>query len=106
MPDEESDNTPARRVSIFLPALYSGGAERSMLNLAEGIAHRGHIVDLVLAQTEGPYLSQVSDDVRIVDLGVGALRGRRRLLSTSSTRLHLVSKSGRRSSHPQTSERP
>jgi len=52
-----------------------------MLNLAEGIERCGHAVDLVLAQVEGPYLSQVSNAVRIVDLGEGKLRGRSRTLS-------------------------
>ena len=57
-----------KRVAVFLPGLYGGGAERVMLNLAEGIAARGHDVDLVLARAEGSYLTQVSGSVRVVDL--------------------------------------
>ena len=38
------------------------------LNLARGFAARGLDVDLVLQQAEGPYLSQVPDTVRLIDL--------------------------------------
>lgn len=56
------------RLAVFIPSLREGGAERSMLKLAGGLARRGHAVDLVLAQREGPYLAEVPADVRIVDL--------------------------------------
>lgn len=58
-------------ISIYLPSLGGGGAEQVMVGLANGIAARGHRVDLVLAKAEGPYLSDVSGDVRIIDLGKG-----------------------------------
>ena len=60
--------TSKQRLALFLPGLYDGGAERSMLNLAEGIAARGHPVDLVLARAEGPYMEQIPATVRLVDL--------------------------------------
>jgi glycosyltransferase involved in cell wall biosynthesis len=56
------------RVAIFLPSLLGGGAERSMLNLAQGFAHCGFAVDLVLAQAKGPYLGEVHEPIRLVDL--------------------------------------
>jgi len=62
-----------KRLAIFLPALYGGGAERTMLNLAQGIAGRGYAVDLVLAQAEGPYLNLIPASVRLVDLGQGRI---------------------------------
>lgn len=40
-----------------------------MLHIARGLAQEGLRVDLVLAAAKGPYLSQVSPDVRVVDLG-------------------------------------
>lgn len=55
------------RIALFLPSLHGGGAERMMVNLARGFSERGLSVDLVLAKAEGPYLSQVSPDVRVVD---------------------------------------
>jgi len=57
------------RVALFLPSLRGGGAEKVMVNLARGFVERGLQVDLVLAKAEGPYLSQVPPEVRVVDLG-------------------------------------
>ena len=56
------------KVAIFLPSLAGGGAERAMLNLAHGLARCGCRVDLVLAQAQGPYLGEVQESVRLVDL--------------------------------------
>jgi glycosyltransferase involved in cell wall biosynthesis len=56
------------RLAIFLPGLYDGGAERTLLNLAEGLASKGYPVDLVLARAEGPYMTEIPDSVRVVDL--------------------------------------
>ena len=58
-------------ISIFLPSLRGGGAERVMLFLARGFAEKGYAVDLVLAKREGPYLSQVAKNVNVVDLMAG-----------------------------------
>ena len=63
-----SDMGRHRQVALFLPSLRGGGAERVMVNLARGFVEQGVRVDLVLARAEGPYLSQVSPNVRIVDL--------------------------------------
>jgi glycosyltransferase involved in cell wall biosynthesis len=60
--------TSKERFAFFLPGLYDGGAERIMLNLANGITSRGYLVDLVLARAEGPFMGQVPDSVRLVDL--------------------------------------
>ena len=57
------------KIALFLPSLRGGGAERVMVNLARGFVERGLRVDLVLAKAEGPYLSQVPKEVRVVDLG-------------------------------------
>jgi len=55
-------------IAIYVPSLRGGGAERVMVTLANGFAARGHRVDLILAQAEGPYLVEVAPAVRIVDL--------------------------------------
>lgn len=57
-----------RHIAIYLPSLRGGGAERVMVNLANGFAARGHRVDLVLVKAEGPYLAEVSDKVNVIDL--------------------------------------
>lgn len=61
-------NISKERLAIFLPGLYDGGAERTLLNLAEGIAARGYPVDLVLSRAEGPYMAEIPDSVRVIDL--------------------------------------
>lgn len=65
---ERQKVTEARSIAIFLPSLQGGGAERVMVALANGLASRGHRVDLVLAKSEGPYLDEVASSVRLVDL--------------------------------------
>ncbi|MBE9010451.1 glycosyltransferase [Pseudanabaenaceae cyanobacterium LEGE 13415] len=55
-------------ISVFLPTLAGGGAERAMLYLAIGLAERGWRVDLVLAEVRGEYLALVPPDVRLIDL--------------------------------------
>jgi len=55
-------------IALFLPSLRGGGAERMMINLARGFSEQGLEVDLVLAKAEGPYLSQVPPEVRVIDL--------------------------------------
>ena len=59
------------RIAIFVPSLSGGGAERVMVTLANAFAARGFVVDLVLATAKGPYLSDVSPTVRMVDLKAG-----------------------------------
>ena len=67
--------TPTERLAFFLPGLYEGGAERIVLNLAKGISERGYKVDLVLARAEGPYMAQIPDTVRLVDLNAPRVLG-------------------------------
>lgn len=59
---------PQKRLAIFISALRLGGAQRSMLKLAQGLVERGYAVDLVLARSEGPFLAEVPASVRVVDL--------------------------------------
>jgi len=66
---EKGARGTARRIAIYVPSLRGGGAERVMVALANSFASRKHKVDIVLAQAEGPYLENVSEAVRIVDLG-------------------------------------
>lgn len=57
-----------KRISIFMPTLFGAGGQRSMINLAHGIAERGYPVDLVLAKVEGEFSNEVHNTVNIVDL--------------------------------------
>jgi glycosyltransferase involved in cell wall biosynthesis len=51
-----------------MPSFRGGGAERVMMSLATGFAEQGLAVDLLVAQREGPFLLQVPQSVRVVDL--------------------------------------
>jgi glycosyltransferase involved in cell wall biosynthesis len=55
-------------IAIFLMDLQGGGAERVMLNLAEGLSDCGLQVDLVLVQAAGEYLSMIPPNLRLVVL--------------------------------------
>lgn len=58
-------------LSIFLPALGGGGAERVSTILANTLAEMGHSVDLVLAEAKGPHLESVDSTVNVIDLRAG-----------------------------------
>jgi glycosyltransferase involved in cell wall biosynthesis len=58
-------------VAFYLPSLCGGGAERVMVNLAEGMVERGLPVDMVVAAAEGELLDRLPAGVRLVDLRAG-----------------------------------
>ncbi len=62
---------PRGAIAFYLPSLRGGGAERVMVNLAQGMTERGLPVDLVVAAAEGAFLEQVPPAVRLVDLRGG-----------------------------------
>jgi glycosyltransferase involved in cell wall biosynthesis len=76
--------TSKKRLAIFLPGLYDGGAERVMLNLTQGLVDYGFEVDLVLSQAEGPFVSEVSKSIRMIELNKTHLSAQRTLFSLPS----------------------
>lgn len=62
------------RIALFLPSLRGGGAERVMINLAQGFVTKGVAVDLVLVRAEGPYLQQLPEGINVVDLNARRVR--------------------------------
>lgn len=64
--------TVKKRITFFMDALHGGGAEKAVVNLLKGLAERDEFdLDLVLSALEGPYLDQVPEQVRIIDLNKG-----------------------------------
>jgi len=59
-----------QRIAFFISSMEGGGAERVILNLVNYYAQQGYQVDLLLANSTGVYLNEVSSDVRIIDLKV------------------------------------
>lgn len=68
---QTSHQNNATQLALYLPTLCGGGAERVMVLLANGFAQRGYMVDLVLASAKGPYLKDVDENVRVIDLKAG-----------------------------------
>src|SRR4030042_2262688 len=57
------------KISLFVPNLRGGGAERAILNLANELSRNDFFaVDLILAEKEGPYLAEVRNEVKVIDL--------------------------------------
>ncbi len=63
-----ASNYPAH-IAFFLPALNSGGAEKSVLLLAEHFAAKGITIDILLVKKEGAYLTQIPANVTVIELG-------------------------------------
>lgn len=59
---------PEAPVSILISSMAGGGAQRSMLKLANAMAACGRSVDLVLPQATGPFLTEVHPGVGVIDL--------------------------------------
>lgn len=62
-----SETVPAR-ITLFLPDLRPGGAERVMLQLAGGFVDAGHEVDLVVVHVIGALVNEIPPGVRLVNL--------------------------------------
>lgn len=56
------------KIALFIPSLRGGGAENIFLNLSKGLLDKGYLVDLVLCQRKGEYLTKVDERVVVVDL--------------------------------------
>jgi glycosyltransferase involved in cell wall biosynthesis len=63
-------------IAIFLTDVGGGGAERVMVNLANGFVEQGHSVDMVLVQKRGEYLAQLDPKIQLIDFN------QRRLLAS------------------------
>lgn len=62
-------------ISILLPDLRGGGAERVAVNLANELSRRGYSIDMVLLSATGAFLGDLNPQVRVVDLRVKRFRG-------------------------------
>jgi glycosyltransferase involved in cell wall biosynthesis len=64
-------NKTEQRIALFLPTLSEGGAERVFLNLAVGLSQKGYLIDFILSQAEGPYVTELPDlpkSIRVIVL--------------------------------------
>ncbi len=59
------------RIAFFIPTLHGGGAEKVVVNLIKEFSRRNLSIDLILVSSEGPYLSEIPKQVRIINLNSG-----------------------------------
>ncbi len=64
--DGSSDEEPL--VAFFIPDLTVGGAEQVTVNIVNGLADRGHNVELLLSRYDGELQGALSDQVEVVQL--------------------------------------
>ena len=57
-----------RTILFVMPALYGGGAEKSLVNLLNLIDYKKYAVDLLLFKQEGLFLTQIPKEVRLLPL--------------------------------------
>lgn len=57
------------QIAILLQTLRMGGAERTMLTLADGLIRAGCQVDFLLVVRRGELLGEVPSAVRLIELG-------------------------------------
>jgi glycosyltransferase involved in cell wall biosynthesis len=57
-----------RHIAIFMYSLGHGGSQRRTLSLAEGFSQRGHRVDLVVIDADGPLRSALPSGVQLLEL--------------------------------------
>jgi glycosyltransferase involved in cell wall biosynthesis len=55
-------------IALFLPSVRGGGAQRIVVNLAQGMIERGLPVDVVLTTAVGVFMDQLPPGARVVDL--------------------------------------
>jgi len=56
------------KIAFFIPSFGGGGAERVMINLANGFASKGIDVYLVVFSNQGVYKKELSDNIKLIDI--------------------------------------
>jgi glycosyltransferase involved in cell wall biosynthesis len=60
-------------LTMFLPSLAGGGAERCFVVIANALAGRGVRVTLALANRQGPFVADIDPAVHVLDFDVGPI---------------------------------
>lgn len=63
-----NDSSYSLKIGIYLPNLEGGGAERAFLELSYLLSKMGVSVDIIIARKIGPYVTEIPDCVRVVEL--------------------------------------
>ena len=62
------ENVKKKKIAFFLPSLEPGGTERNVVNLVNNVDKKTYEVFLILGKKEGDFVSQVNQDILIIDL--------------------------------------
>ena len=62
------------KISLFLPDLRGGGAEKVAVNLANEMVRRGFDIDVVLIKSQGELLADLESSINIIDLDAERIR--------------------------------
>ena len=63
-----------KKISILIPNLEIGGAERVAINLANGFVDKGYSVDIVLMEHKGLLLKELNSCVKVFNLNSKRIR--------------------------------
>ena len=58
-----------KKITLILPDLIAGGAQRIVLNLAKGFIENNYQVDLILLTNKGNFFDKIPDKVKLLRLG-------------------------------------
>lgn len=61
-------NREPARLALFVPDLRGGGVANVIVTLASALADKGYRIDLVLCRASGPFMAQVPESIRVVEL--------------------------------------
>ncbi len=67
------DHSLSHRVVFFISSYRAGGGEKQVIDIANAVAARGHMVDLLVLKPVGPYESRVSQKIRVISLDRGRM---------------------------------
>jgi len=62
-------------VALFYKNMNLGGVQHMMVRLANGLAERGYNVEMVVGEMHNSFRNELSDKVKVVDLGTTAILG-------------------------------
>jgi glycosyltransferase involved in cell wall biosynthesis len=65
----DAARAPAGRLAVLMSFSGDGGVERMMVNLLQGMAAHGAVIDLLLIKARGTWLAQLPPDIRVIQLG-------------------------------------
>lgn len=69
-----------REVVFFIPELNASGAQMVLVNLANGLARTGMVVEIVVCRSDGPLVKELDPVIKLVDLQAGYLLAIPRLI--------------------------